>query len=419
MHHLVEKIKSERGNLFSILSTTIISLGASFLLMLAFANLISPQELGVYQYIIAISSLIASISLTGGNTAIIRAVGKKDYHFLPTVFRYTLLSFIPTITIAIVVSLYYLYQENIYLAAGIFFSTILILILQYLIRYNFIYVAIEKFKISNYVLKAVSIGPLIILVPILFFTSNPSLLSILYFASSALTVSLVIWYFNMPSLVNELIESSPSKNKDTDKHLSFAIHQSVITLVNSATAHIDKVLIFQMLGAQATAIYFISVSIPDRLRNIIKQFDSYLFSKFAKHSAIATQQNLHFKFFIMLLAIIPFYLAYILTAPIFFKLFISQYQEAIPLTIIYGLTLFAGAIIVPQSSLKAHANSKIFYILSFLYGIIKFTSLFLGVYYYDLLGAIWASTFSLIIYMLINYGATHVTVKSANPSDNY
>jgi len=408
MHYLINKIKSEKVNILSIATTSGVSIISSFIMMLAFANLLDQRSLGIYQYIIASANIIAAFSFTGTGTAIIRAVSKKSYSFLITARRYILLgSFIP-ITIVTISSGYYVYKGNYALAVGIFFSVICILLTHLLMRYNFIYVAIERFKESNYLLKAHAIAPVIFVLPALFFISHPSILAILYSGGSLLAILLIAIILKMPLQERNLI-SQIKEIKETKEHnslyLRFASHQSVITLLNTATVHFDKVLIFQMLGAQQTAMYFVAISIPDRLRSLIKQFGPYLFSKFAKHSAHAIRKTMSLKLMIMFASIIPFFVLYVMLAPLFFDIFLSQYKEIVHLSVIYALTLFAGTLIIPESSLHAHASSKVFYTLSIVYGLIRISLLLIGIYTFGLLGAIYAATISLLLYLIMYYVA--------------
>lgn len=403
MHYLAQKIRSERNNLLSIITTTLLSIGASFLLMLAFANLLEPKQLGVYQYIISVASIIASFSLTGINNGIVRALGKKDFDFLNRVLRLSFYGFIPAIFLTVAVSSYYWWHGNFYLSAGIFLSSILALFIQLQSRYNYIYIAIEEFKTSNYLFKASALGPIIILIPSLFFTQNPAILAILYFGSSVIFSALVIWYFKMPRKIGQLLAGTKTTKRSGESYTEFSIHQSVITLLNSASVHADKIIIFQMLGAPATAAYFIAVSISDRIRGIFKQFEPYLFSKFSKYSKSTTQQTLSFKFLIMLIGFFPIYIGYLLLTPYFFAFFLPKYTEITSLALLYGLTIFTGANMIHQSFLKAHGSTKILYLLSLLNIIIRVSCITIGAALYGLQGAVSGVIVSSFIVMFINY----------------
>lgn len=411
MHYLLQKIKSERGNLLSIGTTSLVSVVASFVMMLAFANLLDQQTLGIYQYIIATASIIGAFSFTGMGIAIIRAVSKQSYSFLLIARRYLWYGSIIPVTIGAVVAGYYAYKTNYELALGILFSVICIVIIQVLMRYNSLYVAIEQFKASNYLLKAHALAPVIFVLPALFFMQHAGLLAVLYFGGSLVAVFFSALLLKMPQQEKALISKQASQSIDdaakkiNSFYVRFATHQSVIKFLYTIAIHLDKILIFQMLGAQETAMYFIAVSIPDRLRSLIKQFEPYLFSKVAKHSAHASATNMRVKITSMLVLVLPFFILYISLVPLFFNLFLPNYTNVIHLAMLYGITLFASVMIIPESILRAHSGNRIFYNLSTQFIVIKTILLFTGIYFLGLLGAIIAATLSMFMYTLVHYVA--------------
>ncbi len=402
MKKIISRIYAERKDLTSIISTSVISLASSFFLMIAFANLLNPNQLGIYQYIISIVSIIASLSLTGSNTAIIRAAAKKEYDFFPIVYRYSLLSFIPSTLIAVIIAVYYWLNTNTYLAVGVAFGTVGALGIQLLLRYNAIFIGTGDFKISNILLKAIAFGPVVILLPLLFLTDNPALLAITYFFSSLICMLVVIKVWNMPAKIRAYITIGRTQAHIIKQHLSFAFHQSVITFVGGMTAHIDKIIIFQMLGAEATALYFIAVSIPDRLRGLLKQFEPYLFSKTTNHEALGSLKNINKKFYFALIVVIPIFIAYLLVAPTFFRLFLEQYQEAILLTLIYGLTLFGSAAIIPISYMKAHGDNVVFYIYTAATTLSKILFVIIGISFGGIVGGIAGATLATVFITLFS-----------------
>jgi O-antigen/teichoic acid export membrane protein len=405
MQKLLRKIDLEKGNIFSILSTSFLGSATSFVMVLAFANLVDAHTLGTYQYIISVVSIIGAFTLTGLLTSLIRAVSRKEYFFLAYAKKFLYIGSLPGFVIGAVISLYYVVQGNYVLALGIFVSNIFYLLLQILYRFNALYVALEDIKTANLLLKLYAVAPLVGVLPALFFIKDAHILVILYFASTYFSFLIGIRLFKMDQKEKELI---PVKHSDTNsayknrEHLKFAFHQSVIAGLNAMTAHMDKIIIFQLLGAQQTAIYFIALSIPNRFRSIIKQFDSFFFSRFAKHNLTAVQNKITSRFFTALVLIVPFYVIYLLAAPLIFRMFLPQYLNAVFFSQIYAITLFTGAIIIPQSVLKAHANSSELYFNSIALAIVKAALILGGVYFYGLLGAIWGAAISLLVYTIIS-----------------
>jgi len=406
MRDLVKKLKTEQGNIFSILSTSVLGSAASFVMMLAFANLVSSHTLGTYQYIVSVVSIIGSITLTGLLTAVVRAVSRKEYFFLTYARRYLYLGSIPAVFIGAAVAGYYAYQANYLLALSVFVSTLFYLGMQILYRFNALYVAIENIKTANNLLKIHALAPLLLVLPALFFFENAYILAILYFLSTFLAFVVGIKIFRMDKEETRLAHE-PHSIIETAKinyaHLVFGFHQSAVTLLNSISIHLDKILVFQLLGPQETAIYFIAMSLPNRLKDLIKQFEPYLFSKFAKHSAHSVQNQLPSRFLFALLCTVPVFIAYLVLVPFFFTYFLPQYQDATLLTQIYALTLFTVTAIIPQAMLRAHTNSATLYKIAGFYGVLRLGAVLVGILTLGLTGAILGATISALSFLAINY----------------
>jgi O-antigen/teichoic acid export membrane protein len=395
-----EKIWRERVNLTSIVSTSFISTIASVVLMLVFANVLPKETLGTYQYIIALVSFISAFSLTGVTNALIRAIGRKQYDFLPVAKKYLLFGSSFSSLIGIFVGAYYLYQGNILIGVAIPLSVFCMSLIYYTQRVNTILVATEEFTQSNYILKANVIAPLVFLLPIIFITQNAGILSVVYFLGSYIGILSTVYFFRLNETEAKLLQHSIKREltlNDRIKYLKFTIHQSIITLINIGASHADKILIFQLLGAPQTALYYIATSLPERLRGTLKQFEPFLFSKFSKYSDQEGKLHILGKFLFALTALLPIFIIFYVLTPLFFSLFLPQYQESVVLTQIYGLTLFASAAIIPYSHLKAHSSNRLFYYYTFFSGTIRLLCIFVGIMQFDLTGAIIGATLSTLI----------------------
>jgi O-antigen/teichoic acid export membrane protein len=328
--------------------------------MVAFANLIDKQALGTYQYLLAAASIIGAFSLSGAPNAIVRAISKKHFADTAKLFTLSLYSSIIPVAIATIAGIYYLVKGNAIAGYGIIGGTVAYVSLAHILRYNAAYLGLQKFKEANQILKIRTLAPLFFVLPLLFFLPNPALLAIAYFGGSAIAISLLLTLTGGRAYIKHIVRT-PTANEATEDSVPFALHQSIIQIINVGTSHLDKVLIFQLLGGPATAIYYIATSIPDRLRDMIKQFEPFLFSKFANHSIAAAVQGVAGKFWFIVFSAVPIYLAYIIAAPFVYSYILPQYADTLALTLIYGLTIMSGAAIVPYSALKAHSTDKVFY----------------------------------------------------------
>lgn len=400
MQKLLNKIKLERHNISPILSTTFISWIMSLVSVIAFANLLNPEAFGTYQYILATVTIIGTISLTGVINAIIRAIGKNELHFLGSAKQLILYGSLPAVGISVCVGSYYMYMSNYGFGLSIVLGTICYLATLAQYRFNAMYLALGETKTAYIIPKMHSIAPIVLVVPSLFFTQSAPILATIYFASTLLAFLIGSYWLKMSDREKQLYTNSEPISDYRNRELTnFSVHQSVITLLNTISAHIDKVIVFQILGPQQTALYFIATSIPNRFRSIVKQFETIVFARFAKHNLHAVSSKMFFRFTTALLLIFPLFIIYLFISPWLFSMLLPQYTEAVFLSQIFSITLLAGALIIPQSTLKAHGTTESLYQNAIVFTTIKVLLLTLGAYYYGTIGAILGAVFATVIHV--------------------
>lgn len=404
MVKIISKIKKERNNIVSILSTSIVGSIVSLIMTFSFANLITPTQLGTYQYIISIVSIIGVISYTGVLNGIIRAVSRHDFNFLPTAYTLLWKGSLYGAGVATCIGLYYLYYHNISLGLSIAIGGFLYLFTQVLYRYTSLFTALNEHTRVHMVLKLHAIAPLIFVLPFLLITDNPYLLTSLYFLGNACALMSSIWWTGMRKKEKDIFKNLSLERVKSEKlYISYSIHQSIITLISTVAVNIDKIILFQFLGPTQTAVYYVVTSIPNRIRSILKQFEAFLFAKFARHQSKNAKRQMEHWSMLFLFLVIPLYGVYALTIGWFFELFFSQYKSYAHLTIIYGLTLFCIVEMLPRSSLKAHAQNKTLYIVSVMTYVIHAFMVTIGVYISGLLGAVVGATISKLTISLMTY----------------
>lgn len=404
MQRIFKKIHAEKRHIQSIFSTSILGSAVSLIMTFAFANLMSPAKLGIYQYIISVVSIIGVISCTGALNAIIRATSRNDFYFLPVAHRLLWQGFIVGSLAACVVGAYYAFQGNVLLGASIISGSLLYLLIQVLYRHTSLFTALNEHPRVHTILKFHAIAPLIFVLPFLFTTNNPYVLTTLYFAGNVCAFIGGIWWTNLHTRERDILKNIKLEDKKLDRaYILYSIHQSIITLINTFAVNIDKIIIFQLLGPAQTAIYYIVTSIPNRLRGILKQFDAFLFARFARHAPESAKHHMRYWLYILLLLIAPIYIIYALFVETFFSFFLSPYVSYSYLTIIYGLTLFAIVEMFPRSTLKAHAQNKTLYIVSLMTYGIHTTCILIGIYTNGLQGAVIGATISKLTIAFMTY----------------
>jgi O-antigen/teichoic acid export membrane protein len=235
------------------------------------------------------------------------------------------------------------------------------------------------------------------------FTKNPTLLSVTYFLSIALGTLLINTYIQSHKTL-DLFKEAVSNTLYNNANILFAKNQSIINILNVITANFDKIIIFQLLGAQQTAGYVIAITLPNRLRALIKQFEPYFFAKFSGHTPTAIGAKLLPKFLMALLCSAPFFIVYVICSSYFFYYFLPQYMSMVLLSNLYALSIFSGAAVVPYAVLKAHARENQLYIHTVVSSLIQILFLYIGVQSAGLQGAIVGKMLSTLVVTILTYG---------------
>src|SRR3989344_7482169 len=90
----------------------ILSAGTGMMLTVAFANLLAPETFGTYKYVIAAAGFVATFSLSGLGTALMRAVAQGSRAIIPSIVRTANLWSLPASAAALGVCIYYFVQGN-------------------------------------------------------------------------------------------------------------------------------------------------------------------------------------------------------------------------------------------------------------------------------------------------------------------
>lgn len=217
----------------------------SFIMMLAFANLLPQESYGVYQYILAILGLFGIFSLPGLNTALVRSIAKKKEGslllFLKTKLKWSVLG---SMGMLILAGWYYLHNQQL-LAAALLIGGAFLPFYRTFTIFEAYWYGKKRFDIrSKYaVLAAVlSTG---FLIPAIYFTNNILVILFALVTSSVLFEGFFFW---------RTLRQTKNKSEDK-KDIKFGKNLTAISTIAIIAANIDKVILWKFLGPIQVAIY--------------------------------------------------------------------------------------------------------------------------------------------------------------------
>ncbi len=325
----------------------------AFVLSIAFAHLLSKDAYGIYQFILAVGAILSSLTLTGMNSAVMRAVarGKEGplQASIPIQLRYNS----GVLAVALGIAIYYWFHQNATLALGVLIFGALMPLYATFNTYTaliggrkdyfggFIFGTILSFVYSACMLAS------------LFFIHNPALLIFVNIGTNALVTGILYRV--------ALAHYKPNDEQDPDT-ISYGKHLSFANIITSIANNVDSILVFHFMGPSLLALYTFAGAIPERMNGILKSIPVLAFPKLstkpvAELRGALVRKSLQFAGITLLVTII--YTA--CTAPLF-RLLFPQYQDAVLYSQGYALALvFASLLKLPLQALTvARAQKEIY-----------------------------------------------------------
>lgn len=356
----------------------VVSTSASFLLAIAFANLLDPITYGNYKYILSLAGILTIFSLPGIGTAIIQAVARgfegSFYSGFKTKLKWSLLGSLAAIGLAG----YYFFRGNYTLPIPLFISAIFLPLWEASTIYGSF---LRGKKLFNFQVQYGTLSQIIsttTLITTLFLTKNLFWLIAVYFVSNTF-LNYFLYLFTQKKF-------QPNKKEDPQT-LSYGKHLSLMDLISAIAGQIDKVLLFTLIGSTQLAIYSFAIIIPDQIRSILEKVDILAFPKLAIKSREEIRVNMMQKFWKLFLLTVITIALYIVIAPYLYKIFFPQYLASLPYSQFFIFSLISFPATLMGVSLKAKMMRKELYLFQFLPAIRLILLVFL-IPFYGIWGAI-------------------------------
>lgn len=307
---------------------------SSFLLSIAFANLVAKDTYGVYKYIMSLSGIIGTFSLTGLGTMITQSIAKGKDGTLSKAFKLNLKWSVFLFIGCLATSIYYFIKDNNVFSISLFIIAFSLPVIKSLEFYGAYWIGKKEFAINTFFSVAKEwLIALITFIVILFYGSNVMIIVIAYFASSLIINA--IFY----GLVAKKIRQG-GNNKEIDyESIMFGKHLSLINIFLNVAAQLDRIIVFQYLGAVELAIYTFASAIPKQIRGTLGMVGLLATPKYAERSAEELKKEIPKKFLKSLLITVPIVVVYWIMAPFIYKIFFPQYMDAVFFSQIYSLII--------------------------------------------------------------------------------
>ena len=362
---------------------------SSLLLAVAFANLVPKEVYGTYQYALSLMGILTIFTLTGMNTAVTQAVARNFEGTLKKSFwvqmKWNLIMFFASASGAI----YYFVNGNKILAITLLIIGIFSPLSSSSNTYSAFlngkknFASLTKYGIASNLFSALVVFAAILL------TKNPLWI---IFANIVSTTAMNLFFY-----VRTIKKFKPNNQEDPGA-INYGKHLSLMNILSTIASQTDAVLLFHFLGPVQLAIYSFATEPIERIRGLVKNIMPLSMPKFAAKEMSEIQKTIWHKMFILFLALAGIAAAYILAAPFIFKFLFPKYLESVRISQIYSLSLMTYFILPLYSILYAHKKIKRLYLINNFTSVLQVLFLFIGIYFFGLMGAVIAQ----ISYRLIS-----------------
>jgi len=325
---------------FYLMLGKIINMSTAFVLALAWANWVTPDIYGSYQYILSLVAIISLFSMPGLGVAVIQATARKlEGSFLQgfTVrLKWGLLSGLASL----IISGYYWTQNN------ILFSLCFLVIALFLPLFNaslIYYHFLGGKKLFNIQAKYDCLTQVIasfIIISTLFcikkFLTDSSSIIILILIIS-------IYYLSRTSLRLFFFIKTKKKyitnNKKSAKTVSYGKFLTLTGLLGNIADYLDNILLFHYLGAMELALYSFATLIPKQIKTLLSHISTLALPKLSIRHRRDLKKTFLKKICYLTAFISIGVLIYIIIAPFVYKIFFPQYIEAVSYSRLYALSI--------------------------------------------------------------------------------
>ncbi len=351
----------------------------SFLLSILFANFLSKEVFGMYRYVIATAGIITAFSLTGMNTAVVRAVAQGFDKIFRVAIRQQLIWSIPRFLLGMGFSIYYFLNSHQIFGFAFLIVSVISTLASITNTYGSYLVGKMQFQVNTVYSIFVSVIHFASLALVSIFIPSVVFLVLAFYGSTLLTQ----FFF----LYRTIKKNHPTGEQIREEDVKYAKSLSLMNIFSAIATQIDNVIVYHLLGPTQLAIFIFSTILPDRIRTIFTTLSSAALPKLSEKKG-SSWESLFSKMKILFLLALFIIIVYILLAPTLFNYFFPEYLSSVLYSQIYVFSLFLLPTYVALPSLLATHQKKYLYVLSTFLPIVKIFISLLLIFLWGILGAI-------------------------------
>lgn len=348
---------------------------------IAFANLLTTDTFGHYRFILSIVGILSLATLTGMDTAFMRAASRGYERTLYPILKKRISFGLLGTLGAVFGSLYYFLNDNSLLGSALLLAAFFLPFKDTLAVYISLLQARRQFgrtSVYRVLTQIVSISSLVL---VLWFSNSLLLLLFAYFASNT--------FMHLAFLRHTLRQDSPKGGADRNA-ITYGYHLSFLRGLGSLSGNAYSIALFHFVGAASLAQFYFAIAPMEQARALVGHIETLLFPKIAKDSwHLMSFKSFFRRLFPFLLVLSALTGAYIVAAPFLFQLLFPQYTNAVLISQLYAPSIVVTAMnTVLLTILKSKGLIKIQYILNIYEAIFSFAVIIPAIIYFNMFGLV-------------------------------
>lgn len=358
----------------------IISTISSLVLGLALANLLPKTVYGQYNYVLTIFSLISLTALPGINTALIQSIAKGYEGSISNAFRAQLQWSLLGTTLSLIGAVFYFfYLHDTIIALALILVAVFIPITRPLTIYAYILRGKKNFRLDAITFSIAQTTLTVVLIITAFFTPQVLPLFAAYCLISLLVDAIFLYKIYIKGKWNE---------KQDNSLVSYGKHLTVINLLSTISASIDRLVIFNLLGPVSLAVYSLAITPPEQIKALFGIGDALALPRLTEQGSAIIRRQMPYhilKLFLLCSFLIGIY---ILAAPSIYQILFPRYLDSVVYSQIFSLSLISLCFFPATTYLQAKKKLSEQYRINIFYTVLQILLIILFWWKWLLLGVI-------------------------------
>lgn len=331
---------------------------SGLILIIVLANILEPEVLGEYRFLMSAFLILSIFSLPGMHTAILESTPKGFLGNLTTavksMFSYSILGTI----FSLLICTYYLWQQNYDLALGFLAIAIALPFFESSFVYSNYLKSLKRFaKVTKYTLITKLFLLFIMSVTVFYYPDYAWLVITIFFIANILP------NFLFTIITKRTWVTTATKN---DPLLTpYAKHLTIMMALGLIALQLDKIFVWNLIGAEELAIFYIAYAIPQEAANLFQIIPTIAYPKFANQTKDSIKNSLMPKMLKFLFIITVICIIYVALSPYIFQLIFSEsYQDAVKYSQVLIFATLVSAFSPITTYLTIIKNVKFLYLTS-------------------------------------------------------